>query len=478
MGRQARLKRERRRPTLDTEVPRSTLDRDVDLLESIRILQAHMTDALCQEVFAETRIAEREREWSLPALARFWAGVVIRSPRSLTQAFEEARRLDGESKLWPKISGSAQGFFDRSKTLRSAFFAALFHRFVDSVTADALPCFCDEFETLRRHFPDVLVIDGSRLDKIARRLKVLRKQRSTILPGCVSALYDLIRGYPRKILFDADAASAEIGRARKLLGEIRRGSLVVGDRAYASVVLLAELENYGLFGLFRMTKTLTFTRIGPATPRRKFDGGVLEDEFVDLGSGKKVTPQTVRIIRYRKGRFSIRLVTNVLEPEELPAETAIALYRARWSIERMYLDLKAVLGLHEFYAANPNAVAMQAYAAAMVYVAMRVSQGRIAEKHRIAPEAISPAKFFPRMANACAMYAGYLLGVRAVAQEHPDVIKGIPDPTGRPEFTARLGSLIRQRRNSTRRKRRLPANDGTWASLRHVRGGPTIISRS
>lgn len=479
MGRQAQIKSERRRAAAQGfEVPKRTQERDVDLLGSIAILNGHMTEALCHEVFGETRIAERERDWTLSALARFWTAVILRKPKSLTQAFEEAKRANGNDELWPMVEGTRQAFFDRSKTLRSDFFAGLFHRFVESTTPEAPASFCSEFAELRRFFPEIFVIDGSRLDKIAHRLKILRNVRSVILPGNILALYDLFRGCPRRILFDADAASAEIPRARKLLGHIPEGTLLLGDRGFASVVLFSELEERHLYGVLRLTKTLSFTRVGPASPRRKYDGGVLEDEFIDLGSGQTTTPQTVRLIRYRSGSFSIKLLTNVLDPEKLSGDTIVRLYRARWTIERMYFDLKSVLGLQDFYAANPNAVAMQVYAAAMVYVAMRISQARIANENKFPPEEISPAKFFPRMADACATYAGYLLGVRDVARQHPNVKIETPDPTGHPRFTARLGSLLRERRNDNRRRRTFCASRASWASIKHVRGGPALIKRS
>jgi hypothetical protein len=63
----------------------------------------------------------------------------------------------------------------------------------------------------------------------------------------------------------------------------------------------------------------------------------------------------------------------------------------------MYCDLKTVLNLNRVYAANPNAVAIQVYAAGLVYNAMRVAQSEAAGKLGVAPEEISPAKFSPRV---------------------------------------------------------------------------------
>src|SRR5712691_10654329 len=75
-----------------------------------------------------------------------------------------------------------------------------------------------------------------------------------------------------------------------------------------------------------------------------------------------------------------------------------------WSVERMFFDLKEVLNLNRLYAANPHAVAMQVYAAAIVYNALRVAQSDGAAQVGWAPERLSPAKFFPKVATATYLY--------------------------------------------------------------------------
>ena len=70
----------------------------------------------------------------------------------------------------------------------------------------------------------------------------------------------------------------------------------------------------------------------------------------------------------------------------------------------MFFDLKEVLNLNRLYAANPNAVAMQVFAAAIVYNAFRVAQSEAAAQVGRPPEDISPAKFFPKIAVASFLY--------------------------------------------------------------------------
>jgi hypothetical protein len=61
-------------------------------------------------------------------------------------------------------------------------------------------------------------------------------------------------------------------------------------------------------------------------------------------------------------------------------------------------DLKVVLNLWRFHAANPNTVAMQVYAAAIVHAAFRFPQAKIAKDAEIPQEEISTQKLFPLLA--------------------------------------------------------------------------------
>jgi hypothetical protein len=89
-----------------------------------------------------------------------------------------------------------------------------------------------------------------------------------------------------------------------------------------------------------------------------------------------------------------------MDPRRLAPAEALTLLRERWKVERLFFDLKEVLNLNRFYAANRDAVAMQVYACAIVHTALRVAQGRIAKSARVEPEDLSVPKLFPKVAAA------------------------------------------------------------------------------
>ena len=105
------------------------------------------------------------------------------------------------------------------------------------------------------------------------------------------------------------------------------------------------------------------------------DGCEVVDRIVTLGQGGRRSPTLrVRLIEKRSGDGGVlRLATTELDPQKLPALAVLSLYRRRWTVERLFFDLKEVLNLRRFYAANTNAVGMQVYASAIVYAALRLA---------------------------------------------------------------------------------------------------------
>lgn len=449
----------------------------IDLLETAKLLQEGLTEAACEAVFLMTRTTERTREWTLKALADFWTAVILRAPPSLTEALVEAQ--ESEVGGWPEIPGtSKQGFFRRCKDLSWEFFAGLFREFQAAMARVAEVGFVPEMAALRDRFVEVWAIDGSRLDAIAHRLKILWDVRSPVLPGCLEVCYDLFRGIPRVVLFRPDAAEAEMRRAEAVLPQVPSGSLLLGDRLYASVQLFQSLKERGIFGLFRRNRTISIreTRL---LRRRQVAGGKIEDWLVEAGSGQTAPVQDLRLIVFRgKGKERRDLLTNDLDPQHLAAEEALDLYPFRWTIERMYFDLKEVLNLHCFYAGNPNAIAMQVYAAAMVYVAMRVAQGRAAREAGVAPETISPAKLFPKVAAASYSWTIIQLTVEAMRRANPGVALKTPDWRRRAFASVALAAVAVEPRKGRRRKRRFCNSRRQWKSFAHVRGGPSLIQES
>lgn len=448
---------------------------EINLIRILDLLQTLITPALCQGAFGRVRTTERQRKWSLEALVRFWTAVILRAPKALTHALVDS--VERRDVLFPQVDASPAAFFQRCRGLRPAFFAEVFRLFTARLLDMAAPRYAAPTAGIQARFATIVLIDGSRLDAIARRLKILWDERAVILPGCLLAIYDLGRGLCRALYFSADAAAGETTRAKAALRDLVPDSLVLGDRLYCSADFFAALTESQCWGLVRRHRPLSLRKL-QCRRKRRYRGGRLEEWRVQAGSGQRVAVQPLRYICWRQGRTCYELLTNVLEASRLSAEEALLLYPYRWSIERMFFDLKEVLNLKHFYAANPNAVAMQVYAAAIVYNALRLAQSEAAAVGGIDPEEISPAKFYPKVAAACTIYLHRQQWEEEIRHRHPRTHFRLIGQQPEPWAHTGLPVVCREKRRGTRRKRRFCRARSRWKSLARVRGGKRFIHLS
>jgi hypothetical protein len=368
-----------------------------------------------------------------------------------------------------------RAFFKKAQGLRPHLFQATYEAFTRSILPKARPAYASWLGRLRERFPEVLIVDGSRLDAICHRLKLLRNERAQILPGCLTVFYDLWRGITRHVLFFPNAAEPELPRGQTALAWLPPGALLVGDRLYASLQYFHQLAEHRLYGVVRRNGRLLIRRVQSFSSQQDGCSGLLEDGLVEVGCGVGQPKLTLRLIRYRGPGRRLDLLTNVLEPSRLSPADALALYRLRWSVERLFFELKETLDLHCLYAAHPNLVAQQVYAAAIVHTAFRVAQAGIAKQAKVLPEQLSPAKLFPKLAQAvndhCTVRA-YVLKTRGL---NPGVAIRFPGWHTIPSAYTTLGAIVVQHRHGHRRYRRFCASRKRWKSFAHVTGGPTLL---
>lgn len=451
-----------------------------DLLGVVELLLEHLTPSLCKAVFKRYRQTERERKWSFYALILFWTAVLVRQPASLKHGVHETRKGRGRDKLWPRVNARARAFFEKAAGQRPALFVSLYRAFLESILPKAPKTYASWMKKVRQNFPGVYIVDGSRLDAVCHRLKIVWNERAKILPGCVTVFYDLFRGVCWEVLFFPNAAQAELPRAQGALTRMERGSLMMGDRLYCTLQYFHALAGQNLEGLFRRNRQLKIRKIETLS-RKQGSRSLLEDMLVEVGgivNGSRKLK--LRLIRYRAHGRSLDLLTSVLDPEKLSAEDAVSLYGLRWSVERLFLDLKETLDLGTLYASHPNLVAQQVYATAMVHVAFRIAQARIAQKAGILPEQISPGKLFPQMARAIHDYCVCQLRDDEIRRLNPDKKIRFPSLKTMPFAYAKLESILLERRSPHRRRRRKLRVSAVrrWRSYAHVKGGPTLLRSS
>lgn len=370
----------------------------ISLTRAMGLVHAVLTETLVDGVWKGRRSAERIRIWGLRELALFWIAVSFHAPASLRRALSEG--LGPAASPYPTPECSPQSFFARSQKLSWRFMSDLFHAFRARAVAVAPRAYARELRPLLRRFTAIEAVDGSRLDTVRRRLKILWRTRKSVVPGSLLAFYDIATGTVARLVFAPKAMASEFRRAVGAFDAIAPGTLLVGDRLYGVVRFFEALSARGLFGVARAFSVVTIRPVRRLS-RKLREGAWLEDWEVMAGSGQTAAPQRLRRIRLeRSGKLAIEVLTNVLDPHRLSADEALLLYRHRWSIERLFSDLKEVLSLDRLYGANVNAVATQVFAALILHTALRIAQAKAAQQARVEPEEISTKKFFPKAAVA------------------------------------------------------------------------------
>ena len=89
---------------------------EVPSAQYLSLIWQHLTESLCEEVFAATRNRERQRKWTLYALVWFWIGLLQSRFGSQTRALLEAR---AGHPLFPLVDAAPEAFFQVS--FRKAF---------------------------------------------------------------------------------------------------------------------------------------------------------------------------------------------------------------------------------------------------------------------------------------------------------------------------------------------------------------------
>jgi hypothetical protein len=235
----------------------------------------------------------------------------------------------------------------------------------------------------------------------------------------------------------------------------------------------AALSRHGLAGLCRRNGRQSWRWVCDLSTTY-VAGGTAWDTLVEIKGTGDTPTQRLRWVRWRKGRDVRELLTNVLEPSELSVPDALSVYPWRWKVERLFFDLKEVLNLHHFYTGSPNGVAMQVYAAVLVHTAFRVAQGHVAETLGRAPEEISPAKFFPRLATASIGLIWSELAFITIQQANPGVRLHKPDWQECAFARTTWNRIQVEPRTGRRRKRRFCQSRKQWKSFAHIPGGEKL----
>lgn len=309
----------------------------------------------------------RERILTLPVLVAFVLSLIWRQLGSVSEAI---RVLTAEGLLWVEpLAVSQQAVSQRLRR----FPAALFER----VLADVLPRLRARWQARQRplppalawaqaHFPAVVALDGSTLDVLLRKVGLLREVDKAPLAGRMAALLDVSTHLPQRVWYEEDAQAHDQRFWDRVVATLARDTLLLFDLGFLNYAHFDQLTERGVWFLTRAATNAAYRveRVLHATADR-------HDLLIWLGSAKDHRcAHLMRLIEVQyQGRW-YRYLTNVTDPQRLPAAYVVALYGQRWRVEDAFNAVKRLLGLAYFWTGAPNGVMVQVWATWLLYAVL------------------------------------------------------------------------------------------------------------
>jgi hypothetical protein len=258
--------------------------------------------------------------------------------------------------------------------------AELFQRVLEAV----LPVLHERWQARQRPLPPevawartqyrrFLIADGSTLDALLRKLKLLANGVRVSLAGRMLALLDGAARLPVQVWFESDPAAHDQRFWAPLLRALRPGDLLLVDLGFTNFGVFAQLTAGGVVFITRAKTNLAFTVEDKLSTLPD-----VRDWRVTVGSGENC--QTLRLIQVRYRGKWYRYLTNELNSQTLPTAYVVALYWQRWRIEDAYALVKRLLGLAYLWCGTDNALQLQLWATWLLYAVLLDLSDAIADR--------------------------------------------------------------------------------------------------
>lgn len=170
---------------------------------------------------------------------------------------------------------------------------------------------------------------------------------------------------------------SEVALAHKTIAHLKPGMLCLADRGLAGFPLWQAASATGAHLLWRITKNRRLPML-----KRLPDGSYLSQIEPAAATQKSMTsctkPIAVRVIEYElpgalKPEPLYRLITTLLDHQEISAQTLARLYRERWTIETTFAEMKTTLkgSASVLRSKTPDLVRQEFYGLVIAHYAIR-----------------------------------------------------------------------------------------------------------
>ncbi len=168
------------------------------------------------------------------------------------------------------------------------------------------------------------------------------------------------------------AKGHDSGKARELCAGLQAGEIAVFDMAYIDYDHLFDLSERGVFWVSRVKESMKFRCVKRIL--KKPSGRILRDDIVLIenpGKRKDYPKRLRRILAIVEIDGEDREMEFFTNNFEWAASSICDLYRARWSIETFFKQIKQTLHLGDFLGHSRKAIEWQIWTGLLMYVLLR-----------------------------------------------------------------------------------------------------------
>jgi hypothetical protein len=359
---------------METQTEEKSLDQIENFLRSIiEKLEPNQTEPV-----------GRGRPRILPAMC-LWAGVIVCVLRGWNSQLAVWRLLYQKG-LWdyPRFPITDQAIYKRLEKDGSQPFRRLFEQ-VSQALSEKLK---DYAQPLAEFASEVVAIDATTLDAVARHLPLLRavpEGDRQLLPGKLAGVFDLRLQQWRHVIHIDNPSENDKVVVRSLLEYIHHGALILADLGYFGFAWFDDLTDAGYFWLSRLREKTSYEVI-----HTFYQQGETFDGLVWLGAYRADRARhAVRLVTFRVGANFYRYITNVCDPHQFSLHQIATLYARRWDIEMAFKLIKRELGLHLFWSAKNEVILQQVWAVLTIAQILHGLQMEIAAKAGVDPFDVS-----------------------------------------------------------------------------------------
>ena len=176
--------------------------------------------------------------------------------------------------------------------------------------------------------------------------------------------------------------------ARRLLGHLRAGMLLIADRGFAGFDLWRAAAATGADLLWRVKNSAVLP-----VAEQLADGSYLSHIYAARDKRRHADPARVRVIEYTlAGQAAVyRLITTITDPAQAPALELAGLYAQRWEFEMSLDELKTHQGAPRMVLRShtPGGVQQEVWGFLLVHYAIRTLMHQAALDAGTGPDRIS-----------------------------------------------------------------------------------------